>query len=232
MTYAEAYQAASIATARQIESLQVCNLLNLAQELIWREYPWRWTLGELDPFWLTALETDYGSPMVVIPTDFLELHSANVVRLNNTLATRGPLTCMKGIQKQTITGMPNTICYVPEKTCFRIFPRPASGINAPDYLIEGVYKKTPTLLTPDNYQTTDLPSQGFQRQMWLMAITWAYYETIKDQKAPQYHDRARQAINETARAEATSLGEPRVHPTEGLVQGYGYSNLGPGIAGW
>jgi len=232
MTYAEAYQAASIATARQVESLQVCNILNLAQELIWREFPWRWTLGELNPFWLTALEMDYGAPMVVIPTDFLELHSANTVWLNNNLATRRQMTCMKGIQKQTVTGVPNSISYVPEKACFRVSPRPSSGVTAPYMLVEGVYKKTPTILTPDNYQTTDLPSQEFQRHMWLLAITWAYYETIKDQKAPIYHDRARQAINETARAEATSLGEPRVHPTEPLISGNGYGNFGPGIALW
>lgn len=217
MTYAEAYQAANIVTAREVEATKICNILNLAQELVWREYPWRWTLASLDPFWLSGYESDYGSPLVIIPSDFLELQSANIVRLNNSLAIRRPMTVQKAFPKQSRVGVPDTISYVPDKNVLRVNPRPSLGMCASEYLIEGWYKKTPTVLTPNNYVSTDLPSQDFQRHMWLVALSWAYYETIKDQRAPQYHDRAKQAIIETARAEATSLGEPSVHPSEGII---------------
>jgi len=51
MTFAEIYQEANTGTARVIEAEKICAILNLAQEIIWRAYPWRWTIAELAPFW-------------------------------------------------------------------------------------------------------------------------------------------------------------------------------------
>ena len=62
MTFAEIYQEANTGTARVIEAEKICATLNLAQEIIWRAYPWRWTIAELAPFWGIPYEQDYGAP--------------------------------------------------------------------------------------------------------------------------------------------------------------------------
>lgn len=229
MTYADLYQISSVGTAREVEGSRICSILNLAQELIWRSFPWRWTLAEFDPFWIVPGEQDYGSPLIIIPTDFLELQSSTLVHLNHNTSARYDFQLQKNLTKTHRYGHPKQMQYIPQKNAFRIYPRPPLSMACPYYLIEGWYKKTPTILTPSNYANTTVPSQEFQRQMWLEAISWAYLATAKSPQAPQQLQIARLAINETAQAESTSLGQPNIHPSESIVSDHGLFGLGPGI---
>lgn len=233
MTFAEIYQEANTGTARVIEAEKICAVLNLAQEIIWRAYPWRWTIAELAPFWGIPYEQDYGAPFVAVPSDFLELQFANIVRINNWVSTRSPLQIQRGLPKTSYVNRPNSICYVPEKECFRIHPRPPHSFCPPDFLIEGWYKKTPTIVTPATYQSTELPSMSHQRHMWQEAITWAYYVVTKDQQnIDKAYQRAMQAIAQTADAEAVALGNPNIHPSEGIVSPSVASGVAPIIVSW
>ena len=232
MTFAEAFQASSTNTARVIEAEKICQILNLAQEVIWRAYPWRWTISELDPFWVIPLTQDYGPPIIAVPSDFLEIQGANIVRINNLISARTPLQVQRGIPKTAYVNRPNTIAYIPETRSFRLHPKPPSSMASPEYLIEGFYKKTPTIITPSNYQVTNLPSQDHQRQMWQDAISWAYASVTKDQNADRLYQRTQGSIAETAAAETIALGNPNIHPYEGIVSGGNASGIPPIVVAW
>ena len=229
MTYADIFQQASVSTSREIEAARVCGIMNLALEKIWHAYSWRWTLSEFDPFWIVPFEQDYGSPLLIIPSDFLELQSATLVRLNHNYSVRRPMALQKNLEKTSLVQIPNTMQYLPQKNCFRIYPRPPLSMASPRWLIEGWYKKVPTEITPSNYANTSVPSQNFQRQMWIETITWAYYVITKNPNVAQQLQLAEHAINETAKAESQSLGQPNVHPSESIVSNDGLWGLGPGI---
>jgi hypothetical protein len=220
VTFAEAFQNSNINTARVIEADKICAILNLAQEVIWRMYPWRWTIAELEPFWLIPYEQDYGSPIVAVPANFYEIQAASIVRINNLLSSRFPLRVQRGLEKTSLVSRPDTICYVPEKSCFRVHPRPSEAYCCPDYLIEGFYKKTPVIITPENYQTTNLPSPEAMRHIWHDAITWAYLTISKDfQNAERAYQALQRTLAETAASETTALGNPHIHPSEPIVSG-------------
>lgn len=56
--------------------------LNNAFRFMWDHFEWRETLGDLPPFYLTPNHHIYRSPFIAIPTDFVDLFSAEVVTVN------------------------------------------------------------------------------------------------------------------------------------------------------
>lgn len=56
--------------------------MNNAFRMLWDHFEWKETLGALPPFYLTPNYHVYKSPFIAIPTDFVDLFSAEVVTTN------------------------------------------------------------------------------------------------------------------------------------------------------
>jgi hypothetical protein len=126
---------------------------NEVQEWIWKRYPWRGSLVDLPPFHLVKDQPDYGSPLTIVPADFLGLHKAWVREVRGYQVY--PLTVKSDADVSVSPGIPDVIAYMSEKNAFRLHPRPQA--SAPYWWVEGVYKKTPTKITNANVNSYILP---------------------------------------------------------------------------
>ena len=241
-TYAEAYEFASIGTARTIEDIRKILILNIAQNLIWQSYDWRWTIGNLYPFWLVPYEQDFGSPIVAVPDDLERLQRANIIHLNpgGPIPTRNKLEVERELDLTDVLGIPRQISLIRASRSLRLWPRCPGGVCAPLYMIESSYKKLPTIVGSD-YQTVNIPSQDHQIGMWIDAITYAYYKITKDPKSGEVRTNsngqvfftgalaaAMAAIKTEAMNEGLDQGDPQIAPSEGLLINYSPSLYGYG----
>lgn len=239
-TYAQIYDIASVGTARTIEETRKVYILNAAQNLIWRMYDWRWTIAKLAPFWLIPYEQEYGSPIVAIPADLERLQQANLVKIlpSGPIPVRNQLKVTKELPINDLMGIPTQISLVHSTRSVRLWPRAGGGMGAPNYYVESTYKTLPTAVT-STYQTTTLPSQDHQVQMWVDAVRAMYYKVIGDPKAGEIRysngqmvytgalATAMASIKEEAMNEGLDMGDPNIAPSESLLIGAGSNTYGP-----
>lgn len=214
-------------SSRAIEASQVANICNLTINTLWDRYDWRWTLGKFPPFWLQPRYQDFGLPVVVIPSDFAGLRMAELVVLagSQALETK-PVQCIRDIKLTSRSGWTESIGYVPEKNCMRVYPRVPDGMGAPQYMIRGRYKKTATLITPSNYQSTKLPSDSdLSLNMWMKTAKWAQASLsgLPPKILNEMWQEAMIAIADAGRSEGLDIGETQVGPSQSLIPGYGGS---------
>ena len=143
--------------SRSLEEDMAANILNKSVAEIWKKYDWRESLEDLPSFWLAPNTQDYGSPLVVIPSDFAGLRRGYVVNLNGTPAQEYELTILKWLPETTVKGFPQNIGYIPEKDAFRLNPLPTDSLCVPNFIVRGTYKKVPPRITPSNYIDSALP---------------------------------------------------------------------------
>jgi len=182
---------------------------------IWHRYPWRESLAELPPFHLVREEPDYGAPLLAVPPDFYGLHRVCV--RNSYGTTYPPLIVVHDLSVSQSTGIPTAIAYQPEKRSFRVYPRPLVG--APDFWIEGSYKKVPQKITTATLNSYFLPFDDMYFNVFRLGLVWKVKEILGDSEAVQDEARFYRAIDEMAVAEGLHSGVIVVAPAEGLELG-------------
>jgi hypothetical protein len=204
-------------------------IVNLALNWVWDKYDFRWTTAALPNFYAVPQEQDYGAPAVIIPPDFYGLRWANLVRADNYPPYRQPLTIVKDLVLTHARYLPHAIGYVPDRQCFRLFPRFPDNVGSPTYMIEGVYKKLPTKITAATLATTLIPSDDIYTQMWIETAKWVMWQLDSDPRAGAMTDAngnisySGQAavmmdmIDWVASREGLELGDPQISPAEPLV---------------
>jgi len=185
------------------------------QAIMWHRYAWRESLAELPPFHLVYEEPDYGPPLLAVPADFYGLHGVHV---RNTYITYPSLTVVPNLPISTGIGIPDTIAYQAEKKAFRVHPRPS--VRAPEWWIEGSYKKTPTKITNANLNSYILPFDDLYFEIFRRGLVWKVKEEILgDEKAFQDEIRFMNDTVRMAAAEGLHSGVILIAPAEGLELG-------------
>ncbi len=190
-------------------------LCDEVQAAIWHRYPWRQSLAELPPFHLLAEEPDYGPPVYAVPSDFYGLHRVWVRTSSNMVY---PLTVRNGLALSIATDVPTEISYQPETSSFRVHPRPS--VTAPDYWVEGAYKKNPTKITNSNITSYILPWDDIYFGVFRKGLIWKVKEDLLGDPAAD-NDLAKffYLVDEMARAEGLHLGVDQMAPAESLELG-------------
>ena len=231
-TYADAMNFIRPQVAATTEDQKAATICNIGTNLIWNAFDWRETLEILPPFWLTSWTQDYGAPLVIVPSDFLGLRTAQLTDLSNVPPAHYPLRVAKFLEPTHQMQLPRDISYEPSVESFRVFPRVPSGLGAARFKIDGTYKKRPTLVTASNYTSTNLPFDDLYFQVWLEVLRWAAFSAAGDQRAGQAIKNSQGGIQYTgqlatamsyihsmANNEGFNLGDTSVHPSESLSIG-------------
>lgn len=151
---------------------------------IWNAYDWRGSLAELPPFYLQALEQDYGPPLSAVPSDFGQLREAWYRDVHSNCAIQD-LAVRANLKKTDRTGMPEDISYEPEVISFRVYPMPGSGMQPNRYQIEGRYKKRHTKVVTTNINSLVLPWDDQYFYVYRRVLHWKALEEIGSPLAGQ-----------------------------------------------
>ncbi len=190
-------------------------LCDEVQSFIWHRYPWRQSLAELPPFHLLEDEPDYGPPLYAVPADFYGLHNVWVRTSSNMVY---PLTVVSDLGISVGTGIPDEISYRPENISFRVHPRP--NVTAPEYWVEGVYKKNPTKITNANMTSYILPWDDIYFGVFRKGLVWKLKEDVLgDQTADNELAKFVFLLNEMATAEGIHSGVTTYAPEAGFELG-------------
>ncbi len=220
---------------------EICNIVT--QE-VWKKYDWREVTKTLPPFMLIPNVQDYGAPFVSVPSDFYGLRKVNYVNLQGQPPLRYLLKVVKDLELTQVRYMPRSICYNPDTSSFRVFPRVPSNVGSPYWMIDGTYKKLPTAVTTSNL-TNDLPIAPMYLQMWLSGFKWAAKMFMDDPTAMQVQKQngmetmaGRLAefhwnMEQAASSEGLELGDYYIAPSEPLTNGTFPQSGGPyGYGTW
>jgi hypothetical protein len=231
-TYADALNFIQPQVPAVLQDQKAATMCNIGTNLIWNAFDWRETIKILPPFWLSPWIQDYGSPLVIVPDDFLGLKEAQLTDLSNIPPLKYPMRVVKFLEPTHMKSIPNMISYEPSVESFRVFPRVPSGIGAARWKVDGVYKKRPTLVTAQNYTSTALPFDDLYFQVWLEVLRWAAFSATGDQRAGaamqlpngavQYSGQlgtAMSFIHAMAANEGFNLGNTTIAPSEPLSIG-------------
>ena len=222
---------------------------NLAVNKIWTAFPWRQSLGELPPFYLIPGEQYYGAPTVSVPTDFLGLQRAyHVIRqATGDTPTVRELRCISDIMTTDEADYPKVIGYEGSTRSFKIGPKPLANFAAPWHLIEGEYKKVPTLyrkstgavvnkVTATYLDDIYLPFDDLYVYVMIEAVKWGYWVLNSDPRAGgvQVQNGAESyfgqfgvmmaAVKQMAENEGIELGMAQAGPSTSFYEPY--------MAGW
>jgi len=214
---------------------EICNIVT--QE-IWRKYDWRETIKTLPAFALIPNEQDFGAPFVSVPTDFYGLRKVNCVNLQSAPPFRVNLKVVKDLELTNVRYLPRSICYNPDTSKFRVFPRVPSNIGSPYWMIDGTYKKLCTEITTANL-TDELPIAPMYFQMWTSGFKWAVKYFMDDPSASQIQKmngqetmsgrlaEFRYYMEQAAMSEGLELGDVYIAPSEPLSYGTFPQSGGP-----
>lgn len=203
--------------------------VNMALNLMWMAYDWRETIAKLPPFWLTPNEQDYGKPLYVIPSDYLGLRETYLVSLQSYNNWRRPINVQENLEETNLVSMPEAICYHPSTFTFRVWPRVPSNIGAPNWLIDGSYKKKPIKLTASTMTSALIPWEDIWFHVFVATLQWAFMVVSGDPKAGQVVTTngkfqltgqlayVANLLDMMATQEGINLGDPAVAPSESLI---------------
>ena len=185
------------------------------QAYIWYRFPWRQSLSELPPFHPVLEEPDYGPPTSAVPPDFYGFHDVWLRYRDGSTKT---LTPMKDLAVSPVAGIPEAISYQAERYSFRLYPRPS--ITAPEWWVEGIYKKTPTKITTANVNSYLIPWDDLYFAVFRQGLIWKVKdEILGDPAAPGEFAKFETFVQRMAAAEGMQLGVTIVHPHSGLELG-------------
>lgn len=220
---------------------EICNLVT---QTIWNKYDWKEVTKTLPPFALIPNVQDYGAPFVSVPSDFYGLRKVNYVNLQGQPPIRIQLKVVKDLELTNVRYMPRSICYNPDTQSFRLFPRVPPNVGSPYWMIDGTYKKLPTIITPDTITET-LPIVPMYFQMWLSGFKWACKYFMDDPSAYQIQSKGGEAttaarlaefhyfMEQAAMSEGLELGDVYIAPSEPLTYGTFPMSGGPfGYGTW
>ncbi len=218
---------------------------NIAIYEIFKRYDWRESLVTLPPFFLVPNSQDHGAPFVAVPSDFLGLRQAYLVQLNSSPVYKMPLGILKDLAETPIPGIPQDIGYQVDTQSFRVFPRVPANIGAPNFCIQGVYKKRPTKLTATTISSTLIPFDDMYLSCFVDVWKWAAWQLSGDPRAGGVQKQkdgstmytgqyavAMEAIDAMAANEGVELGDVSIAPQEQLAptsrNGAGWYGIGQG----
>lgn len=214
------------ANVKEDHSAEICNQ---TWNLIWSRYDWRESIKTLPPFYLIPNEQDHGAPFIDVPSDFLGLRKVDLVSLASNPPIVKPLKVIKDLELTHVRFFPHSISYNMDTRAFRVFPRVPDNIGAPNYMIVGTYKKTPTLITSSTMSTV-IPTKDIYISMWIETMKYFSYLFSSDQRMQTQLGIALSTIDNAAREEGLELGDYQISPSEALVNNYG--TLGNSIIGF
>ena len=123
--------------------------LNDSFRFFWDYYPWKETLGEMDPFYLIDGFSVYKPPLIVFPSDFRDVYTAELLTLSSNGSTDWrPLRVIGNMDPVSEGGYINSVGYNPEYKSILVDAMPTQVV-CKEY-ISIVYKKDyPYSLTAD-----------------------------------------------------------------------------------
>lgn len=214
-------------------------IVNMAVRKVWARYPWRAFIQDFRPFHLIPLEQDYGPPFNAVPADFDSFINANLVFLANggNALRYPPLKVKQFLETTSRRGIPEDIAFYPGRpgrgsdtgnsAQFRLFPRPNESMGAPQWFVEGRYKRTPQKID-NSLIENPLPFDDKYESQIFDVFVWAGKKLggAQDTGQVQFQDgmerytghlaSAMQAIEEMARFEGFSDGDTTLAPSEPL----------------
>jgi hypothetical protein len=216
---------------RLIGDAQGAVLADMAQSMLWNHADWRTSISVLKPFYCTPFEQDFGAPLVIVPTDFQGLRTANLVQATTDPAYRKPLVIHHNLDVSHVLGMPELISYEQEIGKFRLWPRCGDAVAAPNYLIEGTYKHTPAKITPTIVGSVLVPIDDRFFEAYVECLRYQFAKAAKDPQAGnlQWNSSARAfvatgqmaiamaALDKMATTEALDMGSDSIAPSESLM---------------
>lgn len=256
--FSDAVIASAPANSRSNESAIAALACNMALNEVWKKHDWRESLADFPAFYVAPLTQDYGPPAVSVPADFLGIRKATFwdMYCANTggVGYERQLDVIANLPLTDFIQLPSSICYFPPTRSFRIHPRMPGGYGAPWRMIDGQYKKKPTVtyaqpvtgalttnrITASQIANIYLPFDDMYLQVWIEALKWAFLVLANDPKAggtqvqngmtSHYGQFAQMIamIDDMAKTEAEEIGNqasaPRTPLVGGAVGGYGFGN--------
>ena len=197
------------------------NAARLADEILsfmWIRYPWRQSLAQLYPFFITKEEPDYTAPYIVFPTDFFALQEA-WLREYTGYRFDPPLSVKPDLIVSGTTSTPTAISYQPEIGGFRLYPRPS--MCSPDVWVEGIYKKALTKVKNETVQSYTYPWDDRYFNVFRKGLSAIVKDELigNKQEAMQEYLEFRQLLEGMAASEGLHSGDVSVHPQYGLALG-------------
>jgi len=182
------------------------------RDIMWNFYPWKVSLGDLQPMALVQNQADYGPPAYILPTDFYGLHDVWLRSFNDEFI---PLSVSKEVPISATPLTPSTVA-VTENGYLRFHPRPV--YYSPDWWFEGKYKKSTTSITPSNLNSTVLPWDDMYFPVFRRGLIWKFKdEFLSDPTAFQDFAQFRSMLQEMANRESGQDGITTIHPSHGLA---------------
>ncbi len=227
-SYNDVWNAVAAQYPRAIDQTAVEYATNLAINEMWTTYDWRGTVVQLPPFWLVPACQDYGVPLYSVPTDFYGLREVYLVLTYNTsFPIRKKLDIVENLERTHLQDAPQSICYRPSISGFRVHPSPSLSMAAPNYLIEGTYKKRAPKWTSASYGSSLLWDDVYF-DAFTSACVWAAMKfSGQRQAAMEQYAIFAQDLMRARQDENLELGERVVHPTEALATNSRGILLGP-----
>jgi hypothetical protein len=185
------------------------------QAFMWYRHPWRESLADLPPFSLVPDEPRYGPPTLAVPPDFYGLHDA---WLRNMSGGQQVLLVQKDLRPSGESGVPTSICYDGASGSFILHPRPA--LSAPDWWVEGRYKKTPTKITNETVMSHVLPWDDIYFAVFRAGLNWKLAQEIERSRDwPNEFAAFLRAVDDMARTEGIISGVEVISPDVSLEYG-------------
>lgn len=154
-------------------------ICDVVQSIIWRAYPWRWTLGAVTTVNLADGVQDFSGT----PTDFMKMVRARVTRTDTTPDVYNDILIVRWLPPELSTRFGwsdiTSVCYEPTIDKFRLNAAISlpTGVTAK---LDFEYQKNPTkvtalgsaMLTPDHYF-----------DVFCAGLTWQFYKFADDPRA-------------------------------------------------
>ena len=180
----------------------------------WDIAPWRETIEQMDPFWLTPGFCIYKAPIIVFPDDFRDLYSAEIVTIGlDTYQHSEELKIIGNMVPTNTQGQPRAIGYSFQFKAFLVDRLPNCNVGR-EYIIP-IYKKDyPIEMDLNNINTESFP---FKRNEGAFKTFLGWY--IKAKPSGE-SDMVSRALSTALRAENPGM-QSNVQPPRSR-----YSDLG------
>lgn len=203
-------------------------ICNVATSFIWNAYDFRETIDLLPPVFLIPNEQDLGKPFSAVPSDFNGLRQMYLVRLLSDPPVRMELKVVKDVRLTHVQALPHAVGYQPDRRSIRVFPRVPDNVGAPDFFIEGTYKKKPKMITANTLGDL-LPFDDQYFPVWIEVAKWAAWSLTNDSRAGGISINgdqriyvgqaavAKEAVDSMAKNEGLNEGDPTLAPDQPLI---------------
>ena len=218
---------------RQVDdSAWYINAANEAFALMWNSFNWDDSIKIFPPFHLIPNQAYHDAPYIEIPSDFGQLHQAEIHQLYSGDAIE--LTIRKRKTPSLFRATPDQISWLPERPGFILYPTPSEAWASPESHVTGLYKSLPPAVTTDNFDSGLLPFADKHFPAFRAACLWAYMSymghpgvgnttwqdgrVVRTGALAAFYD----TLGETVFYEDQGRGFGEIAPSDGLMEGNYY----------